>query len=236
MATFVLVHGAFMGGWAWRKVAPLLEHAGHTTIAPDLPGHGADRTPAREVTLQTYADRVGDVLRAQTEPAVLAGHSMGGVVISQAAEQCPDSVRLLVYVTAYLLPSGQSLLDARDPANASIPYQHRDEADGTLIMAPEGIGPAYMQDCSPEDVAFAQAACVPQPLAPLSTPVRITEAGCGRIPRVYIECRQDRAITAARQQQMYTAMPCAKVRTLDTSHMPLFSAPEALALALLSLV
>src|SRR5690242_4856292 len=106
MATFVMAHGAWHGGWCWTKVVPLLERAGHAAIAPDLPGHGADTTPAREVTLQAYTDRVCQVALAQAEPVVLVGHSMGGLVISQAAEQCPEAMRTLVYITAFLLPNG----------------------------------------------------------------------------------------------------------------------------------
>ncbi len=103
MSTFVLVHGGWSGGWTWEKVVPLLEEAGHQVEAPDLPGHGDDRTPIPQVSLQGYADRICRVLDAQPEPVVLVGHSSGGLVISQAAEQRPDKVKMLVYLAAFLL-------------------------------------------------------------------------------------------------------------------------------------
>ena len=81
MATFVLIHGAWHGGWCWRKVVPHLEAAGHTVIAPDLPSHGDDPTPAAEVTLDDYVRRVCEILDAQDEPVVLVGHSMGGLLV-----------------------------------------------------------------------------------------------------------------------------------------------------------
>src|SRR5438067_3054000 len=106
---------------------------------------------------------------------------MGGVVISQAAEQCPDAVKLLVYLTAYLLPSGQTIAGARDPASATLQYQRRDEAENSLTVAEEGLVPAFYHDCSAEDVAFATARLVPQALAPATTPLRLTGANYGRL-------------------------------------------------------
>ena len=84
MARIVLVHGAFSGAWAWEPVLPGLSAAGHQVQAIDLPGHGDDHTPTADVTLDAYADTVCSVL-AEGAAAVLVGHSMGGVVITQAA-------------------------------------------------------------------------------------------------------------------------------------------------------
>ena len=79
--------------------------------APDLPGLGEDRTPIPKVSLQSYADRISQVLDAEPEPVVLVGHSSGGMIISQAAEQRPDKVKLLVYLAAILSqPTGYFLL------------------------------------------------------------------------------------------------------------------------------
>ena len=78
MSTYVLIHGAFHGGWCWDKVVPLLEAAGHKVVAPDLPSHGRDDTPIAEVTLDTYARRACEVAAAQSEPVIIVGHSMGG--------------------------------------------------------------------------------------------------------------------------------------------------------------
>ena len=108
MSTYVLVHGSWHGGWCWDKVIPLLKARGHRVVAPDLPGHGRDKTPASDITLRAYADRVCDVLDAEAEPAILVGHSFGGLVITQAAEYRPEKIRTLVYLCAYLLRSGSS--------------------------------------------------------------------------------------------------------------------------------
>src|SRR5579863_2206159 len=65
MSTFLLIHGAWHGGWCWRKVAPLLQAKAHMVLAPDLPGHGNDKTPTATVTLQTYTDRICLITDAQ---------------------------------------------------------------------------------------------------------------------------------------------------------------------------
>ena len=82
--TLRLVHGAFSGAWAWERIAAELSHAGHRATAIDLPGGGADETPAAGVTLDAYAARICEALAADPEPAILAGHSMGGVAVTQA--------------------------------------------------------------------------------------------------------------------------------------------------------
>src|SRR5690242_8929821 len=98
MSRFVLVHGAWHGAWCWDKVVPLLEIKGHSAHAIDLPGHGRDLTPTAEVTLERYVERVCQALVAEPEPAVLVGHSMSGMVITQAAERCPEHIQMLVYL------------------------------------------------------------------------------------------------------------------------------------------
>ena len=110
MARFVLVHGAFSGAWFWELLIGELESGGHTVEAFDLPGSGADASPVAEATLDRYAQSVCETL-GRGEPAILVGHSMGGVVITQAAANCSQSVALLVFVAAFMPADGQSLID-----------------------------------------------------------------------------------------------------------------------------
>jgi pimeloyl-ACP methyl ester carboxylesterase len=89
-------------------------------VARDLPGLGSDRTPAEQITLQAYVDHVCEALAKESEPAIVVGHSMGGIIISEAAERLPEKIKALVYVTAYLPASGQSLMElaTNDPETA----------------------------------------------------------------------------------------------------------------------
>ena len=108
MARLVLVHGAYGGAWCWSRVVGPLEAAGHTVETLDLPGAGDDLTPVEGVTLEACAARVGDVLAHSNEPALLVGHSMGGVVITQAASNHPDRIASLAYVARSCLPTARA--------------------------------------------------------------------------------------------------------------------------------
>jgi pimeloyl-ACP methyl ester carboxylesterase len=237
MSTFVLVHGAWHGRWAWEKVVPLLEEAGHKVEAPDLRGHGDDKTPVPEVSLQSYADRVSEVLDGQSEPVILVGHSMGGIVISEVAERHPEKVRLLVYLAAFLLPNGKTLLETAQTDDETLVLQNVevDEDKGIVTIREDAAREVFYGDCSEEDVERAKERLQPQALAPFATPVGVGEENFGRVKRTYIECLQDRAIGPATQKRMYTELPCEKVISMETSHSPFLSVPEKLVSHLVSL-
>ena len=230
MSTYLLIHGSWHGAWCWDKVIPLLQAEGHTVFAPDLPGHGLDKTPVDNITLQSYCDCIGAVLARAGEPVVLVGHSMGGIAITQAAEFWPGKIQTLVYVTAFLPRHGQSLLDLglQDRDSSLVPNLVIMEAEGYSTVKPEAIREAFYADCSDEDAARAQSLLVPDPLAPVATPLQISEDNYGRIPRSYIYCQQDKAIGLALQKQMVAASPCQQVFTLETGHSPFFADPEEL--------
>ncbi len=230
MATYLLIHGAWHGGWCWRKVVPLLEARGHRALAPDLPGHGADETPPAAVTLAGYAERICEIAGAEPEPVILVGHSMGGVAITQAAENCPERMRVLVYLSAFLPRNGESLLtwasqDHESMVNATTIEPH---ANGALGFKPEHRRGAFYGNCTDEDVEFAQSRLVAQSGAPFGAPVETSASRWGRIPRYYIECERDRAITLKLQRDMQMHSPCRQTFSIDTDHSPFLSTPEQL--------
>ena len=102
MSTYILIHGAWHGAWCWDKVISLLKKEGHAAVALDLPGHGDDKTPIAEVTLQAYADRVCEVTSAQSEPVILVGHSLGGNLVLNYALRRHHRLRGLVAVNPWL--------------------------------------------------------------------------------------------------------------------------------------
>jgi len=234
MSTYVLVHGAWHGGWCWHKVVPLLEKEGHKVEAPDLPGHGKDKTPISEITLEAYVQSICRILDAQPEPVILVGHSMGGRVITQAAEYRPERIKMLVYLTAFLEPSGESTVQVGTESLLT-PNVILSEDQSYLTVKDDVIKEIFYGDCSDEDVALAKSLLVPQATAPVRTPSKTTEQNFGRIPRVYIECLLDRTISPSRQKEMYTLLPCKRVISMNTSHSPFFSAPEELVAHLTSL-
>jgi pimeloyl-ACP methyl ester carboxylesterase len=214
-----------------------LERAGHRVIAPDLPSLGSDKTPISEVSLEMWAESVGQVLDAQTESVVLVGHSRGGVVISQASESRPGKVKVLVYLAAFLLRNGESLMEVAQGDAASHVGSNLvlAEDQGYVTVREEAIQQSFYGGCSDEDVALARLLLQPEALAPLGTPIHVTDRNFGRIPRVYIECLHDRHISPAVQRQMCDATPCQKIISMDTDHSPFFSAPEQLVAYLTSM-
>jgi pimeloyl-ACP methyl ester carboxylesterase len=238
VSKYVLVHGAWHGSWCWEKVVPLLRQAGHQVETLDLPGHGQDRTPIREITLAAYTKHVCETLDAQAEPVILVGHSMGGIVITQVAEERPENIQTLVYLTAFLPQNGESLLQiARTNSDSLLtPNLMVNEEQGYLTFKERApLKEIFYADCPDEVVARAKSLLVRQAIAPMATPVRITAEHFGRVPRVYIECLRDRTISPSIQKMMYMATPCQTILSMETSHSPFFSAPQELALHLTSL-
>lgn len=235
MSTFVLVHGAWHGGWCWYKIVARLEARDHTVIAPDMPGRGTDRTPIEGVTLDDIVAKVGGVVEAAPEPVILVGHSYGGAVITQTAERHASKVKALVYVAAFLLRDGQSTLDAASGDESALNGRIVPIGDGrAAIVDPCVRRSAFYARCSEEDIALARLSLAPEATAGFATPMRTTQGNFGRVPRHYVECTDDRAITIANQRRMQAALPCRWTVTLETDHSPFFSAPDALADALLA--
>lgn len=113
MATFVLVHGAWHGGWCWQRVAALLQNERHTVYAPTLTGV-CERSHLSSATIDLtthVSDVVNEIKWKELEDIVLVGHSYGGMVVTGAAEQCLDKIRSIVYLDAFLPLDGQSLYD-----------------------------------------------------------------------------------------------------------------------------
>ena len=236
MARFVLVHGAFGGAWSWEPVVAPLEAAGHTVETLDLPGGGEDTTPLEEITLSSCAARVCEVLARRPEPAVLVGYSMGGAVVTEAAGRCPDRVRSLIFVAAFMPADGQSLLDLTqlpegegDMIQANIVV----EGDPPLAsLSPEATAAAVYNCCPPDVAERAVARRRPQAVSVFATPVGADDELLASIPRSYVLTKQDNSIPVALQRRMIAEHPCERVVELDTDHAPQLSATDELVAAL----
>ncbi|MBX5442933.1 MAG: alpha/beta fold hydrolase [Solirubrobacteraceae bacterium] len=229
----VLVHGAFGGAWCWEPVVGGRAAAGHTVETFDLPGSGDDPTPVEEVTLDAYADRICEVLAARPEPAVLVGHSMGGVAITQAAGRSPERIAKLVYVAAFLPRDGQSLIDL-----THLPEGSDDQIQANLVvsgdppvaeMPRDAIRDAVYQRC-PEDVAAKLAERRgPQAVAPFATPVSLPDPDAvAAIPHAYVIATDDRSIPPALQRRMVREHGVTEVVEIEADHSPMHSATDEL--------
>ncbi|XAZ82001.1 alpha/beta fold hydrolase (plasmid) [Fibrella sp. ES10-3-2-2] len=237
--TYVLVHGGWHGAWCWKKVVPLLEANGNRVVALDLPGHGDDKTSPATVTLEEYTKKVVQVANDQTGSVILVGHSMAGVIIAQAAERLgKDKVAKLVFLDAFMPKNGESVFALAAKAEAlsraagkPVPGPSLSQclllADDkqTSVVDPDRVAQLFYQDCSADDIAFAKAHLGRQPMGCLGTPVQVTDAQYGVIPKVYILCSQAKDLD---KRSIANNVPIQKMYTLASSHSPFFSMPEKL--------
>jgi pimeloyl-ACP methyl ester carboxylesterase len=171
--TFVLVHGAWRGGWAWRRVADLLTAHGHTVFAPTLTGLG-ERSHLMNpgVSLATH---VTDVVNAITweglSDIVLCGHSYGGFVISGVAEQVGDRIGSIVFLDAFVPANGESLIDITSQATRDNIQAAAARGDITVPFRP-----AAFFGVNEKDQAWMDQMCVPHPIATMLDTLTLTGA------------------------------------------------------------
>ncbi len=236
MANFVLVHGGFHGAWCWAKVGPLLSERGHGAVALDMPGNGADMTPHDQITMECYAQKICGALETADEPVILVGHSLGGMSISLAAERHPERIKRLIYLAGFVPSDGQSLLSSVRETSTVPPGTPTFEDGWKGLTQPvppkEECVARFYNDCSEEDIAFALPRLKPQVNAPRITPVHLTDARFGSVPRIFIACEKDNAMTPERRKAVAEHGGCEKVLSLPTGHSPFFSEPEMLAVML----
>ena len=257
MATFILLHGSFHAAWNWHRVVPILRARGHRPVAIDLPAHGRDRHSPRRASLSANVARVLELIDQMEGDVVLVAHSRMGIVISQAAEQRPGRIAGLVYLAAYLVPNGRAMMDYAVLDRESLVVQNvtpslpswmlrwllrvtRHRAMRWLLastlpgfaqhhlLKPEVYREALYHDCGDEITELARVLLEPEPNWAGFTPLRLSESRYGRVPKVYIECAQDRAVTPKLQRMMVQDTPCDRVFSMETSHSPFFSQPRGL--------
>jgi pimeloyl-ACP methyl ester carboxylesterase len=187
MATFVIVHGGWGGGWEWTPVARRLRQRGHEVFTPTLSGMGERAHIRCAITLE---DHIRDVLAVlefeQLDDVVLCGHSSGGMAVTGAADRAPERLRLLVYLDGFVPEDGQAQLDLV-PAEIGDAFREEAERRGDgrveippMLLPPEGSAAA-------EQRADYIARLRPHPLATLSDPIRLTGA-VDRVRRAYVRC------------------------------------------------
>ncbi|WP_454883894.1 alpha/beta fold hydrolase [Sphingomonas oryzagri] len=227
----VLVHGAFENASVWGHVAGKLRADGYKVVAVDLPGRPGNPATPDQVSLGLYGDTVVAALKTLDHPAVVVGHSFGGIVIADAAEKAPAKVKTLVFTAAYLPHDGDSLVSlAMQDADAKVgPHLQIKKEQGIASIEYSARadlfangGPEALRKAIPDLI-------LDEPLAPLATPVHVTAANFGRIDKVYIHTAMDQVISPSFQAKMVAATPVRAEFTLPTGHTPFLTDPEELA-------
>jgi pimeloyl-ACP methyl ester carboxylesterase len=189
MATFVLIPGAWHGGWAWRRVAPMLRQAGHEVFTPSLTGLGERAHLAhRDIDLDLHIQDVVSLIEMEDlKEVILLGHSYGGIVVTGAADRIPQRIRRLIYFDAFVGENGRSCLDY---VRAAVPERVQGfeaQARETGFVPPP---PASLWGhTDPELIAWLKPREAPHPLASQAQPLALkNEAALQRIPKTFVHC------------------------------------------------
>ena len=230
---FVLVHGAAHGAWCWDEVAERLEAKGHRVITLDLPGHGRRASEVRQASVATYAHAVADAMaREGISRGIVVGHSMGGLVICKASELVPARIAHLVFLAAVVLPHGGSLAGVHLTAagREALRGMVAGRGDGAFLYPAEIAWARWMNDLPREhpSVARALARLTPQAARPFLEPVDLRAFYSMHVPRTYIRCLLDAAVTP-RKAAEYAARLGVTPIDIDCAHDAMLSAPDELA-------
>lgn len=230
MTQYVFIHGAWHASWCWEKVIPILQRKGHSAIALDVPSHGASKVPKTDTSVDSISQYVQEFLAAQPAPSVLVGHSWGGLVISQVAERAREHVAALVYVTAFLPKTNESLQTYASQDAESVALQIMIPLENGLLEIDRSKAPeAFYNCCTSDDALNAADRLEPHFGKLLEDTVELTPGKFGAIPKYYVKCKQDKIITPQLQDLMCNNWPIVKTKTLNSDHSPFLSEPKQLA-------
>jgi len=224
MATYVLVHGAYQGGWIWKPVAQRLRAAGHEIYAPTLEGCGERHDQIHGgITVGTHAHEVARLLFYEDlKDVVLAGTSSGGMVICRAAELARDRVARLVFVDALALLPGERVGDIVNRPAAN------EMTDLTTAPTRQDAEERMFADLEPATRAWTLARYTPHPIAALEAPMEPTNFWEHTWKASVIRCRRARNPPESHQRRTAERLK-ASYTEMDTGHYPMLSEPDELA-------
>jgi pimeloyl-ACP methyl ester carboxylesterase len=234
--TFVLVHGAWYGGWCWRKLVPLLERAGCEVHTPTLTGLGERaHLASREITLRTHVQDLQALLQMNDlQNVVLVGHSYAGMVISEVAQRERARLKQLIYLDAFVPEAGRRMTDYLLPADRRAAIVQAGLESGFVPPIPaQALGVTHA-----DDLAWIAPRVMPQPFGTLHEPASVNAAAdtpSHGLPRAYIACTNPPSGSFGQFAQALRQRPSWQYRELPTGHNAMVTAPNLLANTLLEL-
>lgn len=222
MATFVLIHGAYQGGWIWSPVAARLRAAGHDVYAPSLDGCAERSAQVRPgITTETQAEELAELLRYEDlDEVVLVGTSSGGMVLAKVAELARERIQRIVFADALALYDGETIRDIVTGAAV-------DADDVATGPAPGGMLEALQASMEPELAQWAADRFGQHPVAAFNRPVELESFWDQSWDTTVIWCRQAPNPGEAHQRRCAEALG-ARWHELDTGHYPMLSTPDEL--------
>ncbi len=222
---FLLVHGAWSGGWGWKRVAAGLRAAGHEVFTPTLTGVGErEHLYSPAIDLDTHIkDVLGVIDTEELDDFVLCGHSYGGMVVTPVADQRADRIRALVYLDAFLPKDGQSLLDMV-PSQMRATYETEAAKNNGRVPPQQNATQRGITD--PGDIAWVDRHRTGQPLGTLNKKIKLT-GKIDRIPtKMYILCSEFRPSPFHKFAGEVQTMAGWLLRDIPCHHLPNISMPD----------
>jgi pimeloyl-ACP methyl ester carboxylesterase len=232
LATFVLVHGAWHEGSAWHDTSQHLGTKGHKTFAPTIAGQGkgADRHVNHAACTKSIVDAI---VSKDLRDFILVGHSYGGTIISKVAEAIPERIRRLIFVTAFVLRDGKSLIDELPPETAAIFSQMAQASpDNTVTLPFPVFREQFINDASLEIAQKVYADLSPQPFQPLADRLDLKKFYSLPTPKSYINCTEDTALPPGEfgwHPRMSSRLGLYRLVQMPGSHEVMYSNPKGLA-------
>jgi len=229
----VLVHGAWHGGWCWRRVADRLSRAGHRVFTPTLTGVGERShllSPAVDAEMHVR-DVLGLLEAEELRDVVLAGHSYAGIVISGVAARARERVRKLIYLDALLLEDGQSWADAFPPAVTEARRKSAVITNGVKTLPPPD--PAIYGFADAADTEWVRRRLTPHPYAAFEQKMHWGGPLGSGLPRLYLDCTQPAIEVLGSVKDRFRGRTDWPFVEMKTGHDAMVSAPEETARLLL---
>lgn len=231
MTDFVLVHGAWHGGWCWRRVVPALFAAGHRAFALTLTGLGERaHLMSPSITLATHVDDIVNAIESEElDQVVLVGHSYGGLIITGVADRIASRIAQLVYLDAVVPEPGECWSSGHDTATQAARRRAITELGHLPPPDPAAFGLVGA------DHAWAARRQTPQPGGVYDVPLQFDAQRVAAIPRTFVDCIAPALPTIDAMRKRVRAEPGWRIVELNTGHDPMISAPQVLVDTLLSL-
>lgn len=227
---FILIHGAYHGGWCWDAVADQMRATGHEVVAPDLPGHGRDAGWLADQTMPNYVSRIQELIASSSTNVTLVGHSMGGAIATAAAQELSDKVAHIVYLTAYIPIDGECVGDVVKSDPVSHVQVDRVDVEGLNAVSLKSgtLADAFYNDATPQMLNRAEDRVQLQSPIPFRHRFQLNDPDLAFIPKTAIICTQDRAISPEHQRWMAERAECRTILELDSGHSPFITRPDDL--------
>ena len=233
--TFVLVHGAWHGGWCWSRVADRLRAAGHRVFTPTQTGLGERKhLLSKDITLDTFTQDIVNVIEAEElSGIVLVGHSFGGLAISGVADRMPERIRHIVYLDALVVEGGKSPFDGLPPDLVAARKKAADETSGGLSLPNPPASSFGVVDV--KDVEWVTRRLTPHPLGTYASPLSIKGPVGNNLPRTYIACTSPAYAPLEASRRWIKSQPNWHWMEIASGHDAMVIAPDELTRMLLGL-